>query len=763
MPPLGSEDLQRALSGRRRGSLVTRVRASRGSRQTWAVAASAAVAPLVGGHPVGSTALDWLWSAALAALGAYLGVRSKRVPLLAAAAVAVLAARTGPALAFGALSMAMGVLSTRHLRRRAPFARGAAGGSAVVSLLATSDHASAPVVGVVVAAVALLLWTSGYRNAREGERRWLRFGLAGAAVLAAAASGLALVGVLDKSGLVDAGTLELQAGLAAARAGDASGAAAHFARVEAALSDARRDIGRWGALGRAVPITAQHVDAVTSVLADVERATAAAGRVATIADDNLAVTAGSMDVEALAALEPPLRRAAEAFDAVVDEIEHQLEGPLLPPLVDRLHRIEDQAGRGRDEAAVGAEAARTVPGVLGRDGLRRYLVVFTSPAEARGRFGFPSSFAEVTFEHGRIRLGEHASTSQTFGATRYQQDAFDRGAPELRPYLDFGATRTLLSATISPDFPTVARVLAEMWEQSGRAHLDGVVRMDPSSLARLLRFTGPVAVAGRAAPLTADNVEQFLLVDQYREFAGGRTQAPRREVLDEVARVTFERLETANLPKPRTLIDIFGPMAREQHLDVALFDRSAQDLVRTAELDGSFAAPAVDGLAVTTVNRLGNKIDAFLERSISYRGTVDDGQLDAEVEVELRNGAPASGLPDYIIGSTLTPAPPRGTNRTSVLVYTAVPARSAEIDGVEVPITSTLAGGWYLHQLVVDIPPGASSTISMHLVGALPAGPYQLVLEPGGASGPDRFDVQLAVDGRSVRHRGRDLAPAVVD
>jgi hypothetical protein len=763
MPIVGSDEVQRALSGRPRGSFVARMRASRESRQTWAIALSAGVAPFVGGHPVGSPVLDWLWSAALAAAGAYLGVRSKRVPLLAAAGVAVLASRTAPALLLAALAMAMAALSTRHLRRRAVFARGLAGGASVVSILATSEHASALVLGFGAAAVALVLWTSGYRNGREADRRWLRWGLAGVLLVSAAVSGLALVGVLAKADLVDAGTLELKTGLAAARAGDPAGASVHFARVEAALSSARRDIGRWGALGRAVPITAQHVDAVTSVLADVERATAAAGHVATIADDGLAVTAGSMDVRALAELEPPLRRADVAFDAVVDEIDDQLEGPLLPPLVDRLHRIEEQARRGRDEAAAGADAAGTMPDVLGRDGLRRYLVVFTSPAEARGRFGFPSSFAEVTFEDGRIRLGEHASTSQTFGTRTYLQDRFDLGDPEVRPYLDFGVTRNLLSSTISPDFPAVAKVLAEMWEQTGRPHLDGVVRMDPASLARLLAFTGPVSVSGRAAPLTAETLESFLLVDQYRELGSGRSQAARREVLDEVARAAFERLETANLPKPRTLFDIFGPVAREGHLDVALFDPAGEAVIRKAGLDGRFEPPAVDGLAVTTVNGLGNKIDSFLERTISYRGRVDDGRLDGQLEVTLRNTAPASGLPDYVIGSFTSPAPPKGTNRSSVLVYAAAPAESAEIDGSEVPVTSTLAGGWYVHELAVDIPAGGSATISMHLVGDLPEGAYRLVVEPGGGTKPDTVDVDLRVDGHRVRHRARAVARAVVE
>jgi hypothetical protein len=264
---IGPADLDRALGARRRG----RFWESRRHRQTAALVTSAILAPLVGGEPTGSQLLDWGWSAALAGLGAYLAVRCKRGPLLALALVAVLSARTFPALAFGAASVVFASTSTRHLRRRAVFARGMAGGTGVISVLATAGHASA------------LLF-----------------------------------------------------------------------------------------------------------------------------------------------------------------------------------------------------AVRALPDVLGGSGPRRYLVIFTSPAEARGRFGFPGSFAEVTFDEGRFRLGEHGSTSQLLNSTTYDQGDFDLGAQQLRPYLAYGSTRTVLSSTISPDFPTVAEVLGRMWVQSGRKPVDGVVRFDPT-------------------------------------------------------------------------------------------------------------------------------------------------------------------------------------------------------------------------------------------------------------------------------------------
>jgi hypothetical protein len=730
-------------------------------RQSWVISISALAAPFAGAHPVGNDPLDWAWSAGLAALAAFLGVRSKRLPLLVAAGVAVLAARTAPALVVAALAVAAGALSTKHLRRRAVFARGCAGGATVVSLLATSEHASSSVLGTAVPAVVLLLWSSGYRGARKAERRRLRWGAIGVLGFCTVATGLAAAAVADKADVVDVGTLELRAGLASARVGDVAGAGAHFGRVEAALDDASTQIGRWGLLARVVPVSAQHVDALTSVLHRVERATRSARQVAELTDDGLSVTAGSIDVGAISRLHGPLERLQGSFGSVLDEIQHQLQGPLISPLADRLQHIADQAARAHADAAIGAEAARTMPAVLGGGEARRYLVVFTSPAEARGRLGFPSSFAEITLDHGRYRLGEHGSTSKAFGNATFVQGRFDVGDPALRPYLPYGVTRSLLSATVAPDFPTVARVLAEMWAQTGRPPVDGVLRLDPAALAPLLTFTGPVTVEGRAAPLTAENLEQYLLVGQYLEFAGSPTQASRREVLDDVAELTFERLETADLPTPRRLFDLFGPIAESGHLDVALFDPAAERLVGSAGIAGRFDPPTSDGLMVTTVNGLGNKIDSFVQTAVDYRGAIRGRSATTTAKVTINNGAPAGGLPDYVIGSFAQPPPPKGTNRSTVLIYTALPARRIDAGPGRV-LESTLADGWWVHEVEVEIPPGGSATITLDLGGDLPSGPYRLLLEPGGGTHPEEVSVDVDVDSRRLHHTGRADRPLVL-
>jgi hypothetical protein len=728
---------------------------SKGRRIGTAMLLSAAAAPLAGASPIGTTGLDLAWSMGIAAAAAYLGSTAKRGPLLVAALLAVVTSRSLFAAFMAILAILLGTLSTRNLKRRAFFARGTSAGAAAVSLLSSAPDLPWWASAVAIAGVVSPIVMSGFRNAaREVRRRIVVVAVLGSLYLVGA-SGMAAVGALSGAGSVDDGTIALEIGLAAARVGDVATASAQLEVARAELSQAHDAVTRLGLLGRVVPITAQHVSTLSSLLADAERAAGQAGRTAIVAETNeLGVRAGRVDLDAVEALQNPLRRLADNLGAVVDEAREGRDEPLLPLVKDRLDRLEGPVTKAWQEAVRASEAAAVLPDLLGIDETRRYLVLFTSPAEARGRFGFPGSFAEVTFDDGRLALLEHGATSEVFFNLRPSAVGLDLRDEQIAPYLSYGPTQTFLSATIPPDFPTVARLARHLWEQSGREPLDGVLRFDPRSLAPLLAFTGPVQVAGVPQPLTAENLEQFLVFDQYLQFP--QSNAPRREVLETVSEVVMRRLQGADLPPPRALVDIFQPLVAEGRLGVVAFDERGLDFLDLAGLSGRFTPPTTDSLLVTSVNVTGNKIDSFLTRKVRYDAQVVDGRLTGTVTVELHNAAPPSGLPFYVIGSATQPPLPLGTNRTTLLVYTSLPVVERSIDGeAGVGRTDTTAGR-YLHQIVVELPPGATRSVELRLDGEVPDDPYRLVLEPGGGAVPDEYDVEIAVDSGS-RHtfRGR--------
>ena len=259
-----------------------------------------------------------------------------------------------------------------------------------------------------------------------------------------------------------------------------------------------------------------------------------------------------------------------------------------------------------------------MPRLLGSTTPRHYLVLFTSPSEARGRFGFPASFAEITIDHGRLLLGEHGSSSAFLERVDPSKADVDASDELLRPYLTYGTLRQFLSVTVPPDFPTVATVAAQLWKSTGRTPVDGVLRFDPTALAALVAFTGPVTVDSVPQPLSAANLEQFLVFGQYVQFPN--TLAPRREVLQTVSDVTFERLQVTNLPQPRTLIQVFSPLVKGGHMEMVSFDRDGARLLGEAGVDGTFRPAPHDGVMVTNVNTTADKIDAFLTKAITYDG-----------------------------------------------------------------------------------------------------------------------------------------------
>src|SRR5205807_3465323 len=104
----------------------------------------------------------------------------------------------------------------------------------------------------------------------------------------------------------------------------------------------------------------------------------------------------------------------------------------------------------------------------------------------------------------------------------------------------------------------------------------GVLRFDPAALGALVALTGPVTVDSVPQPLTSANLEQFLVFGQYVQFPNA--VAPRREVLQTVSDVTFERLQGANLPQPRALIEGFSPLVRAGHMEMVSFDPDGRRL-----------------------------------------------------------------------------------------------------------------------------------------------------------------------------------------
>jgi hypothetical protein len=164
-----------------------------------------------------------------------------------------------------------------------------------------------------------------------------------------------------------------------------------------------------------------------------------------------------------------------------------------------------------------------------------------------------------------------------------------------------------------------------------------------------------------------------------------------------------------------------------------------------------------------TINNSGNKIDSLLTTEVAYDAEVDGRHLDGTVTIELTNQAPASGLPDYVIGSSTQPPLPKGTNLSTVMLFTRVQPDGVTVDGETRDARIEVVGGdRYLTQVAVRMAPGHTVRVAVTLGGDLPEGasPYELRLLPGGTAAPTTYNVSvIRHSSTTLRYEGRVRSP----
>jgi hypothetical protein len=319
------------------------------------------------------------------------------------------------------------------------------------------------------------------------------------------------------------------------------------------------------------------------------------------------------------------------------------------------------------------------------------------------------------------------------------------------------------NVTSTSDFPTVAATVRQMWPQSGGGPLDGVVYIDPYTLAALLRLTGPVVVPDYDQPLSAATAARFLLRDQYVAFP----LDDRHDFLVDAAETVFDALISRDLPGPASIAETLAPSAHEGRLLLHSFHPDEQALFERLDVDGALPPVRGDFLSVRASNRGLSKIDAMMERTISDAVSVDPDRnmVDATVTVTITNTAPASGLPYAVIGNHL--GRPEGTNSTTVSVITPLNVIDVTSGGVSIGRGAYEEYGRHVYTALVNVPPGADVTVVFTLRGSmdLSAG-YHLDLVPQPLVNPDhvRVDVHGAAgwDTRSATFSAELREPARV-
>ena len=289
-------------------------------------------------------------------------------------------------------------------------------------------------------------------------------------------------------------------------------------------------------LGRHIPYVGRNIGAVQTVSRVLDTATRVNAPIAlelgrAVDEGRFRPVNGRIDLAEVERLTPAVRRAATSIDRAARDLAATRPDDLLFPFNDLVGTLQDQVDRARAAAVASANAFELLPGMLGKDGPRTYLLMIQNPAELRSTGGFPGSLALLHVNHGKVTMGWQGSPADIVGGiapVKLRRDTQQQYGPTVG--------RDLRDSNLTPDFPEAARIARTMTEEARHVRLDGVVSVDPIALSEMMRGTGPVSVAGGVV-LNADNVVQVLLNQTYQVLD---TQEQQNNFFAAAARKVFD-------------------------------------------------------------------------------------------------------------------------------------------------------------------------------------------------------------------------------
>jgi hypothetical protein len=268
--------------------------------------------------------------------------------------------------------------------------------------------------------------------------------------------------------------------------------------------------------------------------------------------------------------------------------------------------------------------------LLGMQAPRTFLVLAQNNDELRATGGFISAGGTITLDKGRVTVNDLVDSYAI-----YRDDVDHPPAPAaLQKYMQ-AYILLLRDANWSPDAPTSARAAADLYKLETGNDVDGVILLDTSAVAHLVRALGPITLDGRGVTLSADDLEQQLIafwdpeiVPASADFVaaavpGAAVSPPgwweqRKDFIPEVAQAVLAQAQSSGdstLALAGALLDALD----DRSLQIWVEDAAAAGALNQRGWDGALEPQeGADFLAVVDSNVGFNKVDAVITRSLAY-------------------------------------------------------------------------------------------------------------------------------------------------
>ena len=314
-------------------------------------------------------------------------------------------------------------------------------------------------------------------------------------------------------------------------------------------------------------------------------------------------TGTTVSIDALESLQQSMVQAQATMEGLDRPV-----GDLFGPLGTARRDFDQQVGRIATDLGRGNQTIGYALPFLGADGPRTYLIAGENNAEMRDQ-GDVLSVGVLTAQGGTYSMDDVGSVDDI-----EPSQAVDVPIPPGTQQVFGGYQPTLLwqSVNATADFPFSSQVMQAMFDQATGTPVDGVIALDVPTLASLLALTGPVTVPGIPGVITAANVGEVLLHEQYEEYPAVSLSGERHDNISAVAKAVVDQLKTEHVDLA-ALANALATDVEGRHLMVWDADPAYEATLTALGVSGSIDSTEADRtFHVAVENDTATKLDYYV-------------------------------------------------------------------------------------------------------------------------------------------------------
>jgi hypothetical protein len=298
--------------------------------------------------------------------------------------------------------------------------------------------------------------------------------------------------------------------------------------------------------------------------------------------------------------------------------------------------------------------------VLGVGQPRNFLVQTLDRAELRPTGGFTGNYGVLTIHNGKVDPFQLFNVNDIeYG---YKSNGWLYGKRPPSPYSSWWpfANWGLRDSNLSPDFPTSAKMIANVFQHETGQQVDGVIQFSPVVIAHVLKVTGPITVPVFNDTVTADNLEAKIhyyeedpagIAKQQRLFPNDHTHSLRKRFTQAVTQLLEDKVR--HLPTSQ-IVDVGKQLLSDlqsKDLQVYLANTDLEQMLTQMHATGAIdTTPGIDGYMLVQTNVSVAKSTPYVDLTQHDDITLDDhGGATHHLTLTLHNAptGPIFGLSTY--------------------------------------------------------------------------------------------------------------------